>query len=292
MGYEIITDSSCNLSRSMIEELGVRIIPFNLIGNGMVHQSRPLDQDVDLGFFYTMMREGATFTTSLPSMLVAREILEAPLKENHDVLYIGFSSALSSAYDAIRLLLDSLSNEYPDRTIIAIDSLSASAGQGLLVWHAAHQRNEGRSLQEVHSWLEETKGKVAHWFTVDDLKYLMRGGRITAAEAYLGSILNVKPVMHVDENGRLVPVEKARGRKKSLRALASHMSRSALPYPENQTVFITHGDCQEDAEFIASEIRGLRDHEVEIVINFVEPVIGSHAGPGVVAIFFLAESRS
>lgn len=206
------------------------------------------------------------------------------------MLYIGFSSGLSGTYQAIDLLLKDLATQYPERTVRSVDTLAASGGQGLLVWYAAQKARAGASLEEVYTWLEENKLHLAHWFTVDDLMFLWRGGRVSKTSAWAGTILNIKPVMHVDDEGHLIPLEKVRGRKKSLIALVDHMDESAIRPVEDQMVFITHGDCIEDAEFVADLVRsrfGVRD----VVINYVDPVIGAHSGPGTMALFFLADKR-
>ena len=170
-----------------------------------------------------------------------------------------------------------------------VDSLSASLGQGLLVYLCVQEKRKGRTVDEVHAFAEETKGKVCHWFTVDDLNHLKRGGRVSAAAALFGTMLSIKPVLHVDDTGHLVPVSKARGRKASLLALVDRMAESAVD-PAGQTVFISHGDCEADADFVADEVRR-RFGVKEIYINYVGPVIGNHSGPGTLALFFLGSHR-
>jgi DegV family protein with EDD domain len=179
--------------------------------------------------------------------------------------------------------------QYPGRTVKVVDTLCASLGQGLYVWYACKKRDEGLSLEELYTWCEENKKNIAHWFTVDDLMFLKRGGRIGAATAVVGTMLNIKPILHVDDNGKLVSVSKTRGRKNALDALAKKLAEDGLP-GENETVFISHGDCLEDAQYVANlckEKYGVKN----VVIGYVGAVIGSHAGPGTVAFFFLGKHR-
>lgn len=292
MNFEIVTDSSCNLSEQMIDEFGLHILPlvFMAEGEDTVYRSYLKGQHTDLSQFYTMMREGKVFKTSLPNLADAEELLRGLLDQGRDVLYVGFSSALSGTFEAVDLLLRQLKEEYPNRTIYTVDTLAASGGQGLLIWHAVQRALTGASIEEVRSWLEENKLHLAHWFTVDDLMFLFRGGRVSKTSAWAGTLLNIKPVMHVDNEGRLTPLEKVRGRKKSLNALVDHMDESALHPVEDQTVFIVHGDCLEDAEYVAEQVKS-RFGVKEVVINYVDPVIGAHSGPGTIALFFLAERR-
>ena len=196
----------------------------------------------------------------------------------------------SGTYQAIDLLLAELADAYPDRTVLAVDTLAASMGEGLLVWYAAKMREEGASITEVRDWLEANKLHLAHWFTVDDLMFLFRGGRVSKTAAWAGTMLNIKPVMHVDDEGRLIPLEKVRGRKKSLHALVDHMEKTAIAPIDQQMVFITHGDCLEDAEYVADLVKE-RFGVTDILINYVDPVIGAHSGPGTMALFFLGSER-
>ena len=290
MKFEIVTDSSCNLVEDMIDEFGLHVLPLTFMIDGKQYQSYLKGQRTDLKQFYTMMREGKVITTSLPNLADAEKLLRGILDAGRDVLYIGFSSGLSGTFQAIDLLLSQLAAEYPDRTVLSVDTLAASGGQGLLVWYAARMAENGASIEEVHDWLEDNKLHLAHWFTVDDLMFLWRGGRVSKTSAWAGTVLNIKPVMHVDDEGHLIPLEKVRGRKKSLNALVNHMEKSAIRPIEDQMVFITHGDCIEDAEYVADEVKkrfGVKD----VVINYVDPVIGAHSGPGTMALFFVGTGR-
>ncbi len=290
MDFEIVTDSSCNLTEDMIDELGVHILPLVFMSEGKEYRSYMKGEKTDLKQFYTMMREGKVFTTSLPNMADAEALLRGLLESGRDVLYLGFSSALSGTYEAVRLLCTQLAAEFPERTVRAVGTLAASGGQGLLVYHACKHAQAGASLEETARWVEENRLHLAHWFTVDDLMFLLRGGRVSKVSAYMGTMLNIKPVMHVDDEGRLIPVEKVRGRKKAIQGLVKHMEETAQKPVADQPVFITHGDCPEDVEYLCDLIRK-KFGDVQITVNYVDPVIGAHSGPGTLALFFLAEHR-
>ncbi len=290
MSFAIVTDSSCNLTEEMIDRFDLSILPLTFMVDGEEYRSYLKGEKTDLSQFYTMMREGKVITTSLPNLKESRETIEALLKDGRDVLYLGFSSGLSGTYQAIELLLAELAGLYPDRTVCSVDTLAASGGEGLLVYYAAKMREEGATVKAVRDWVEDNKLHLAHWFTVDDLMFLFRGGRVSRTAAWAGTVLNIKPVMHVDDEGHLIPLEKVRGRKKSLKALVDHMEQTANAPVADQTVFITHGDCLEDAEYVADLVRE-RFGVTDIMINWVDPVIGAHSGPGTMALFFLASQR-
>ena len=289
MAFEIVTDSSCNLTEATIDELGLHILPLTFMVDGTEHRSYLKGQVTDLRQFYTMMRAGKVIKTSLPNVAESEQTLRSILDAGKDVLYLGFSSGLSGTYESTALLCRQLSDAYPDRKLVAVDTLAASGGEGRLVYHAAQLARAGKSLEEVAQWVEDNKLHLAHWFTVDDLMFLFRGGRVSRTSAWAGTMLNIKPVMHVDDEGHLIPLEKVRGRKKSLKALVKHMAAS-VNRPIQEPIFITHGDCIEDAEYLAGLVRdelGVSD----IRINYVDPVIGAHSGPGTMALFFLADKR-
>ncbi len=292
MDYVILTDSSCNLPETMIDELGLQIFPLTFTVDGEHFQSYLKGETTDLQQFYTMMRDGKVITTSLPNLGEAERLLRDNLDAGNDILYLGFSSGLSGTYEAIDLLMRNLAPEYPERKLLSVDTLAASGGEGLLVWHAAQQARDGATIEEVRDWVEDNKLHLAHWFTVDDLMFLYRGGRVSKTSAWAGTLLNIKPVMHVDDEGHLIPLEKVRGRKKSLDALVGHMAQTANEPVSEQMVFITHGDCLGDAEYLAAKVRERFDvPESHIMINYVDPVIGAHSGPGTMALFFLASER-
>ena len=290
MSFAIVTDSSSNLTEEIIDRFDLSVLPLTFMVDGEEYRSYLKGEKTDLAQFYTMMREGKVITTSLPNLQESRETIEALLKAGTDVLYLGFSSGLSGTYQAIELLLSELAGLYPERTVASVDTLAASGGQGLLVTYAAKMREQGASLTAVRDWVEDHKLHLAHWFTVDDLMFLFRGGRVSRTAAWAGTMLNIKPVMHVDDEGHLIPLEKVRGRKKSLKALVDHMEQTADAPVADQTVYITHGDCLEDAEYVANLVRE-RFGVTDIMINWVDPVIGAHSGPGTMALFFLASQR-
>ncbi len=292
MDFEIVTDSCCNLLEDMIDDFGIHVLPltFMVDGEDEVYQSYLKGERTDLKQFYTMMREGKVFKTSLPNLAESEALFRELLGSGRDVLYIAFSSGLSGTYQALSLMAAQLQEEFPERKIHVVDSLAASGGQGLLVWYAVQHARAGKSIDQVRDWLEENKLHLAHWFTVDDLMFLFRGGRVSKTAAWAGTLLNIKPVLHVDDEGHLIPMEKVRGRKKSLNALIDHMEKSANKPISDQMVFITHGDCIEDAEYVAAKIKE-RFGVKEVVINYVDPVIGAHSGPGTMALFFLADKR-
>lgn len=290
MQFQIVTDSSCNLLDEMIEEFDLHILPLTFMSDGEQYQSYTQGEKSDLQLFYKMMRDGKVFTTSLPNQQNTERDLHNLLASGRDLLYIGFSSGLSGTYEATAGMLDSMRSEFPTRKIYHVDTRGASMGEGLLVYKAACMARDGATIEETHSWVEANKFNLAHWFTVDDLMYLFRGGRVSRTSAWAGSLLNIKPVLHMDNAGHLIPMEKVRGRKKSIQALFDHMKESALQPVSEQTVFISHGDCEDDANQLADMIRkelGVTD----IRINYVDPVIGAHSGPGTLALFFLADKR-
>ena len=289
MSFEIVTDSSCNLPEDIIDRYGLHILSLRFLVGGKEYYSYTKGEITDLAQFYTMMRNKEEITTSQISSDICTRLFESLLQDGKDVLYIGFSSALSGTYQVGYLALEELKKKYPERKIYAADTLGASLGEGLLVYHAANLREEGRSIEEVNDWLLENRLHLCHWFTVDDLFFLQRGGRVSGTVAIFGTLLNVKPVMHMDNEGRLIFVTKVRGRKRSLDALVERLDQTAIN-PSEQSIFITHGDCLEDAQYVAKKIEE-KYHPKEIVINWVDPVIGAHSGPGTVALFFLGTER-
>ena len=287
--FVIMTDSCCDLSAAMAAELELSVLPLSLHMGGAVYRNWLDGRDIGFPEFYSRVRGGENATTAAVSVGDFETEMRRILSSGRDLLCVSFSSALSATYQSASIAAEELRTEFPEAEICVVDSLCASLGQGLLVWLCAQERKKGRSLAEVRDFAEAVKGRICHWFTVDDLNHLKRGGRISAATALFGTMLSIKPVMHVDDGGRLTPVGKTRGRRASLLALVNEMEKTA-PEPERQTVFISHGDCLPDAEFVAEEIRrrfGTRD----IHINYVGPVIGSHSGPGTVALFFTGSPR-
>ena len=284
--YHIITDSGCDLNKTMIEELNITIVPLYV---NFRQQSMEDSVDEGIAELYAGLRAGEAATTSAINPDRWANAMEPVLARGEDVLVITFSSGLSTTYQSAVIAANELQEQYPQRKIRVVDSLCASLGQGLLVWYACQKRAAGMDIDELVSWLEESKPRLAHWFTVDDLMYLKRGGRVSAATALVGTMLQIKPVLHVNDEGRLISVSKARGRKASIAALAKQMQTTGLP-GENDTIFISHGDCREDAEALAEMLKescGVKN----VVIGYVGAVIGSHAGPGTLALFFLGQHR-
>ncbi|MFD0701996.1 fatty acid-binding protein DegV [Slackia equolifaciens] len=289
MAYQIVTDSACNLTEEMIDEFGLEILPLTFMVDGVQHQSYLKGEKTDLKQFYTMMREGKVITTSLPNMQESEKTLRAIADSGKDILYLGFSSALSGTYAATELLLKQIASDYPDRTFISEETFAASGGQGMLVYLACKKAKDGASMEEVAQFVRDTRDHLCHWFTVDDLMFLFRGGRVSRTSAWAGTLLNIKPVLHVDNAGALIPMEKVRGRKKSIKALVDHMEKTAID-PKSQTIFITHGDCIEDVEALKAEITE-RFGITDFVVNYVDPVIGAHSGPGTLALFFVGTEK-
>lgn len=287
--FVIMTDSCCDLSAEMAADLDVEVLPLSLNMGEAVYHNYLDGREIESHAFYDRLRAGETATTSAASVGDFDTLMRGILESGRDILCINFSSALSTTYQSAVIAAGDLQAEFPDAKIYVIDSLCASLGQGLLLWHCVQKKRSGKSLEEVRDFAENTKLQICHWFTVDDLHHLKRGGRISAATALFGSMLSIKPVMHVDDHGALVPVSKARGRKASLMALVDRMEETAAE-PGRQTVFISHGDCLEDAQFVADEVTR-RFGTTDIHINYVGPVIGNHAGPGVLALFFLGAPR-
>lgn len=238
---------------------------------------------------YEKIRKGALPTTSQINPEQAREAFEKIIKEGKDILHIGFSSGLSGSYNSARIAAEELEEEYPDAKIIVVDSLCASMGEGLLLYKVNEMKKHGKSLEETGRWAEDNKLHICHNFTVDDLNHLHRGGRVSKATAVLGTMVNIKPVMHVDKEGHLVPVGKVRGRKKSLISLVDRMVEQIEGY-DNDMVMISHGDCREEAEYVAQLVKE-KTGISQVMINFVGPVIGTHSGPGTMALFFMGKER-
>lgn len=287
--YVLITDSSADLSQEMVQELGVTVLPLSFTIQGKTYRNYPDNREMDLPLFYDMLRAGELATTSAVNVAEYTQAVEPILQEGKDVLILAFSSGLSSTYQASVLAVGELREKYPDRKIYTVDTLCASLGQGLLVYLAAQEQRKGKSIEEVRDWAEETKLNLCHQFTVDDLHFLKRGGRISATTAVVGSMLQIKPVLHVDNEGHLINIGKARGRQASLKALVDKMEKTVTE-EGRKTVFISHGDCRKDAVTVADMVRE-RFGTQDIRINFVGPVIGAHSGPGTLALFYLGTER-
>ncbi len=286
MAYRIITDSCCDLPKELIASLDIDVVQLSLLFR---NEELIAPTEAQIKTMYNALRQGESASTAAVNPQGWREVIEPALKNGQDALVMAFSSGLSTTYQSAVIAAEELMEEYPDRTVKVLDTMSASLGQGMYVYYACMKRNEGLSLEELFAWCEENKQNMAHWFTVDDLMFLKRGGRISAATALLGTMLNIKPVLHVDDEGHLVSVSKCRGRKAALNALVKKLETDGLP-GENETVFISHGDCLEDARYVADQVKALYGVKT-VVIGYVGAVIGSHSGPGTVAFFFLGKHR-
>ena len=286
MSYQIITDSGCDFPERTYGELGLAVVPMCL--NFRKAEHRDLSE-VFIKQLYDAMRGGETASTAAVNPTEWAAVIEPALAAGEDALVLTFSSGLSTTYQSAVIAADELMEKYPQRTVKVVDTLCASRGQALLVWYACQKRNAGMSLEELYNWCENNKLHLCHWFTVDDLVYLKRGGRVSAATALLGSMLNIKPVLHVDDEGHLVSVSKVRGRKASIEALAKKLGETGLPR-ENDTVFICHGDCIEDAQYLEKLVKeqyGVK----EVLTYYTGAVIGAHSGPGTLALFYLGSQR-
>ena len=287
--YVIFTDATADMTEAFVQKEGIRVLPMQYEMDGEVYTYCRDWTDEQIHAFYDLLRNGKTATTSQIAPFIYNEAFEAVLKEGKDILYVCFSSGLSATIQSARLAIEELSKAYPEQKIICVDSLGATSGETLVVEAAAECRGRGLSVEECAEYLNARVKNMAHWFTVDDLMFLKRGGRISATTAILGSALQIKPVMHVDDEGHLVAVDKVRGRKLAMKAIANKLKETAIE-PEKQTIYICHGDVKEEAEQIAQRIRetvAVKD----IVILPLTPIIGVHSGPGTLAVFFWAEQR-
>lgn len=287
--FEIMTESTANLPDEIIEKYHLHILPLVFIVDNKEYKGYEKENPTDFSLFYQMMRDRKEIKTSLVNSESAYNMAKEILEKGKDLLYLGFSSALSSSYQAVSVALNQLQEEYPDQKIRMIDTRSAALGEGLLVKYIIDKREEGRTIDEAYEWAKNNWSHVCHEFTVDDLFFLKRGGRISMTTAVVGSALNVKPILHVDDQGRLIHVGKVRGRKKSLDALVDRMEKSVID-PAGQEVYISHGDCLEDAEYVAKQIKE-RLGVTKFLIRILDPVIGAHSGPGTVAVFYYGEHR-
>ncbi len=284
--FKIITDSGCDLTNEQIEEFGLSVVDLTVLVDG---EEPKLNREVNVKELYSMLRNKKGAKTAASNINDFINVMEPILKDDTDIYYIGFSSALSSTYNSGEMAAKELSEKYPERKIFTTDSLCASLGQGLLIYYAVKMRNEGCDISSVHKFIEDNKLNLCHQFTVDDLFFLKRGGRVSAATAVMGTMLNIKPVLHVDNEGRLIKVGTARGRRASINALFDKMKTTAIDV-ESQVIYISHGDCLDDAQMLADRIKN-ELHVKEVFIGYVGPVIGAHSGPGTVALFYLGTER-
>ncbi len=282
----LVTDAGCDLSPELLNEWNVKCsyLTYTFENDDKIYSNL----DMSVKDFYAKMRNGEVAKTSGVNPDTFKELFEEELKAGNDVIYMGVSSGLSVTYNSAKIAAEELEGEYPDNTIYLVDTLCASAGLGMVVYLAKEKRNEGKSAKEIADYLNGIVPDVAHWFTVDDLVYLKRGGRVSAATAVIGGILNIKPVMHVDDEGHLINMFKARGRKQAIKMLADKYTE----YVKDKTapIFISHGDCLAEAESLAEQIKA--EHGVEVtLITDIGASIGAHSGPGTIALFFIANQR-
>lgn len=285
MSYKILTDSCCDLPAELAAELELEIAQLSLELDGRsIPQSQMTAKEL-----YDAMRAGKMPKTAAANPDGWEQVIRPVLEKGEDALVLAFSSGLSATYQSAVIAAEELRDEFPDRKILVVDTLCAAIGQGLLVLSAAGLRNEGKTMDEVAAWVEDHKRNLCHWVTVEDLMHLKRGGRVSAATAVVGTVLNIKPIIRVDDDGKLENLAKCRGRKAALNYLLDRVAESLLP-ELSDTVTIGHGDCLADAEYLARELRsrfGVKD----VIINYVGPVIGAHTGPGVVFIGFYGKNR-
>ena len=284
--YKIITDSGCDLPKTMLAQLDLKAVPLTVNFRG-----KDMEDSVDEGIkeMYAGLRAGEPATTSAINPDRWSQEMEAVLSQGMDVLTVTFSSGLSTTYQSAVIAANELQEKYPDRKILVVDSLCASLGQGLLMWYVCKMRDTGMGIEDLAKWIEDNRQNLCMWFTVDDLMYLKRGGRVSAATALVGTMLQIKPVLHVDEEGHLINVAKSRGRKASIQALLQKAIELGEGF-DNSTMFICHGDCIEDAEYLAGMLKekcGVK----EVFIGYTGAVIGSHSGPGTLALFFMGKHR-
>ena len=285
MNFKIITDSCCDLPQQMVSNLDLRVVPLSVEMDGRAFTEGEMTPKA----LYDHLRAGKLPKTSAVNPDGWASVIRPALANGQDVLVMAFSSGLSATYQSAVIAADELREEFPDRKLIVIDTLCAAIGQGLLVWHAARLRGEGKSIEDTAAWIEAHKRNLCHWVTVEDLMHLKRGGRVSAATAVVGTMLSIKPIIRVDDNGKLENVGKTRGRKAAMNLLLERMAESQIA-ELNDTVCIGHGDCLADAEYLAEQIRS-RFGVKNVIINYVGAVIGAHTGPGVVFIAFFGKNR-
>lgn len=287
--YALITDATCDLPADVLEKLGVRVIPMEFQMGGTLYQHYPDAREMSLTTFYERMVSGETPSTSQINQITYMKYFEAILETGADVLYLSFTSGLSGTYHASLIAARELEDKYPNQRIVCVDSFCASIGQGLFVFLAAQKKREGLTLDEMVHWAEQSHLHIGQWFTVDDLNHLRRGGRISSVAAMAGTALGIKPILHVDSEGKLVAAAKVRGRKKSMEALIERIAQTGIN-PAEQTILVGHGNSEKDAKQLKQEIKE-RFRPKDIILCDIGPVIGSHVGPGMLAVSFWASEN-
>lgn len=286
--YVIFTDSACDIKPELLAEWGVpyRCLTFRFDGEEKEYSN----DDMSVAEFYNKMRTGGVAkTAAVTPEAFAQMFEEEALKQGKDVLYVGFSSGLSTTYNSARIASLELKEKYPEAKIVVVDTLAASAGEGLMLYLTVEQKKKGATIEEAEVFVRDLIGRMGIWFTVDDLVYLKRGGRVSPTAAFVGNLLGIKPVLYMDNEGHLIPVSKVRGRRTSIVAMADKYTEKAVD-KENGTVFISHGDCLADAQLLADMLQERHGVKVKIIAD-VGPVIGAHSGPGTIALFFVADAR-
>ena len=286
MSYQIVTDTCCDFPAEMYDQLGVTAVPLSVLYKGVNYESYTEQWLKDL---YTGLRNGEVASTAAINPERWANSMEPALKAGKDVLVLSFSSGLSTTYQSAVIAAEDLQEKYPDRQIRVVDTLCASLGQGLFVYYACQKQTEGLSLEELTAWCEKTKMNLCHWVIADDLMYLKRGGRVSAASAVAGTLLQIKPLIHMDNAGKLIPVGKIRGRKAAIKALCDKVAETGID-GANDTIFICHGDCEEDAKTLEAMLKEKYGTK-KVFYYYIGAVIGSHAGPGTMAIFYLGKER-
>lgn len=289
MAYKIITDSSANLTDAQIAEYGVEILSLKYYIGDEGYESYIKGEKIDYSNVYKILREKGKITTSLANREDCDKVILPVLEEGYDALILSFSSGLSGTCQTIINSVEDYKEMFPDREIVVVDTLCASMGQGLLVHYAVKLKNEGKTLREVAEWAENNKLNICHTFTLDDLFFLKRGGRLSGTSAVVGSLMNIKPLMHVADDGKLYVTGKARGRKAAINHLIDSVGEKGIDV-ENQDIYIVHGDCEDEAKIIGEAVKE-KYNVKNVIYNCLDPVIASHAGPGTLAIFFVGKER-
>ena len=285
--YVIFTDSACDLKPELLSQWGVpyRSLTFRFDGDEKEYSN----DDMSVVDFYDRMRAGGVAKTAAVNAEAFMEMFEGALKEGKDVLYLGFSSGLSTTYNSARIASIELKEKYPEAKIIVVDTLAASAGEGLMVYLTVEQKKSGATIEQAEAFARGLVARMGIWFTVDDLVYLKRGGRVSPTAAFVGNLLGIKPVLYMDNEGHLIPVSKIRGRRNAIAAMADKYTEKAVD-KANGTVFISHSSCEADAKLLADMLKERHGVEVKVITD-VGPVIGAHSGPGTLALFFVADAR-
>lgn len=286
--FSVISDTGCDMPAALAKKLGIEAVPLKvIIGNKTVNCALN-DLDVQTGF-YDLLRKNIKITTASPNIDDFIRYFRSILDHGKDILYIGFSSGLSGTYNVGRIAAEQLKEDYPEREILTVDSLCGSMGQALLIYYCTRKQSKGASLQEVYNYAEKIKLNICHWFTVDDLNHLKRGGRISPATAVIGSVMNIKPVLKVNDSGKLEMVYKARGKRLAIAKMVEQMGQHFYP-DGNDIIFINHADCPDDADMLARSITknyGITD----FIISDIGPVFGAHSGPGALALYYVGDTR-